>query len=167
VATPTVLFLCTGNTCRSPLAEALARKLWADGSVRFRSAGLQAVAGQPASEGSRSTARELGVDLDDHRARPLGLDLLDGTQWVIAMTRSQLVIFKRRFAGFYTGKIGLLGEPGVDLSATKATPPAEEVDDPIGGTLETYCATGRQIERLLRDWTPVLAGLGRNGEDAP
>ncbi len=148
-----VVFLCTGNTCRSPLAAALAARTWGE-HARFSSAGLQAVAGEPASDGARVVATELGADLSAHRSRPLDATLLSEADWVIGMTRSHAAIFRARHGGQFRGRIGVLGEPGVDLSRHETSATAEEVDDPYGGEVETYRAVAGQIERLLAIWAP-------------
>jgi len=158
VPAATILFICTGNTCRSPLAEAIARRRWGD-RREFASAGLQAVSGQPASEGSALVAAELGADLATHSSQPLDPVLLRRADWVIGMTRSHVAIFRARYGGTYTGRLGLLGQPGVDLAAT-ATVAGEEVADPFGGAADDYRAVGRQIDRLLDGWEPVWFGAG-------
>ena len=152
-----VLFLCTGNTCRSPLAEAMARHTYSGGGVRFMSAGLEAVPGQPASPGSQEIAREYGADLSEHSSRALSHELLVPVDWVIGMTRSHVALFKSRFAGLYDGKIGLLGVPAEDLAWAHGTPSSEEVADPFGGTPMAYGAMGRQVSRLLTGWAEVFA----------
>ncbi len=150
-----VLFFCQGNTCRSPLAEALARKLDRGQGVQFLSAGLHAVAGMPASVGSQSAAEELGVSLASFSSRPLDDDLVAGADWVIGMTWHQVDSFRRRFPDF-AGRTGLIGRPGVDLSASDAAPGGEEVGDPFGGSLETYRAMAAALQRLLEGWRPVF-----------
>lgn len=163
-----VLFVCAGNTCRSPLAEALARREHGEGAVSFGSAGLQAVPGLPASEGSLVLAAEHGIDLSGHRSRPLTAPLLAGVDWVIVMTRGQARGFRAAHPG-YGGRLGLLGLPGVDLAASDPPPAAEEVNDPFGGDLAAYHAMGAQVERLLRGWRPVFeaAAADRAGGAPP
>src|SRR5262245_35938111 len=93
----TVLFVCTGNTCRSPLAEAMCKRLLADrlgcgqndlpsrGFV-IGSAGVATWGGLPASPEAETVARSVGADLSGHVSRPVDTGLLAGATDVIAMT---------------------------------------------------------------------------------
>lgn len=67
-----VLFVCTGNICRSPFAEYYARSVWSDRDVTTSSAGTWAMIGQPATGNMITVGAGHGVDLTPHRARPLG-----------------------------------------------------------------------------------------------
>ncbi len=154
-----ILFLCTGNTCRSPLAEVFAEDFYSAQGLIFASAGLQVTGRLPASSGSLLVATKEGLELESHRSQPIGADLLPDTAWVIGMTRSHAAIFRSRFQGWYDGKVGVLGLPGVDLSSGIFSPSCEEVDDPYEGDEETYEAAGRQIRRLIQQWAPVFSGL--------
>jgi len=160
----TVVFVCTGNTCRSPLAMALARRRWPQG--RFVSAGLQALAGQPAADHARLVAAERGADLEGHRSQGLDATLLHEAAWVIGMTRSHVAMLNRALGDGVPVRIGLLGAPCRDLRG-QPTPDEEEVADPIGGSLETYRTTADQLERLLRGWEDVLGAAGPGREGGP
>ena len=153
-----VVFVCEGNTCRSPLAEVIAGQMFAAGDSCFFSAGLTAVAGDPAAEPTRLTATALGLDLSGHRARPLAAVPLAEVLWVIAMTRSQAARLRAAGVGRAGVRIGVLGAPGLDLADGTPTPACEEVADPWGADLDTYRGTAEQIRRLLEAWTPFLAG---------
>ena len=151
----TVVFVCTGNTCRSPLAMVVARRRWREGPT-FMSAGLQATDGLPAAEPARTVAAERGTSLEDHRSRLLDADLVARADWIIGMTRSHVAQLNAGLRVREDVRIGLLGWPNLDLRGV-ATPDEEEVADPFGGSLETYRTVTDQLERLLADWDESFA----------
>lgn len=156
----TVVFVCTGNTCRSPLAMALARMQW-PATVRVESAGLQAHPGDPATAQALAVARERGADLAAHRSRRLDTGMLGREGWLIGMTRSHVAQLVRHVPVDGPVRLGLLTVPGVDLRGEK-TPEAAEVEDPFGGDVALYRATADQIESLLNAWRPhVVPGEAR------
>lgn len=138
-----ILLVCTGNTCRSPLAEAmLRRKLQERGvdGVTVASAGTGAWDGAPASEGAYLVALEHGLDLSSHRARLLTRELVDGSDLLLTMARHHLARAEQLGA---SGKAHLLGEFAGGEGA------AAEVRDPFGGDLEGYRETYEELDAML------------------
>lgn len=159
-----VLFVCTGNTCRSPMAEALFRRLVADRlgcqpdeidqhGVVVASAGLAAWAGGPASGHAVEIVAEAGADLRNHESQPLTESLVRQADVILTMTASHRAALLAQFpeAG---GRVALL------------SPDRRDVIDPIGGSLETYRTCAGQIREHLVARLDTL-GLPSPGQTGP
>ena len=137
-----ILLVCSGNTCRSPMAEAVLRnKLARDddlAGVVVGSAGTSAWDGTPASEGAYLVALERGLDLSEHRARALTADQVRDADLILTMTEAQA----RRVA-----EVG--GEQKVHVLGEFVGNPegSREVPDPMGGDVADY----REVLALLDD----------------
>ena len=147
-----VLMTCTGNTCRSPLAEALMRselaRHGADGTA-VSSAGTGAWDGAPASEGALLVGLEHDVDLSSHRARLLNRDLVSEADIIFTMSRHQRARVEELGGA---GKVHVLGE------YAGSSGPAAEVADPWGADLAVYRATFSQLEGFVRIAAQRLVG---------
>src|SRR5947209_15332682 len=87
----TILFVCTGNVCRSPMAEGILRlALQGRGDYRVESAGLGAMEGQPPSPYAVQAVRELGIDISKQRSRMLTSELVRQADFIFGMTHSHI-----------------------------------------------------------------------------
>lgn len=138
-----ILLVCTGNTCRSPMAEVMLRQALAErgaDGVTVSSAGTGAWDGAPVSEGGYLVALEHDLDLSAHRARLLTRDSVQEADLILTMSRSH----RARVADLGGGaKSFLLGE------YAGRTGSAAEVRDPFGGDIEGYRQTFGELDELL------------------
>ncbi len=139
-----LLFVCTGNTCRSPLAEAIARRIAEStgADVEVGSAGTGTVDGAPASDAARAVAREAGLDLDAHAARLLRRSMVQEADLVLVMNERQRE-FIRVLAPEALDRVHRLRE-----YATRGER-ADDVDDPFGGDAARYRRTLNELRELV------------------
>jgi protein-tyrosine phosphatase len=150
-----IAFVCTGNTCRSPMAEGLARKLLAErlsvrgdelGQFGFElcSLGVQAASGQPASKHALVVMKEQGVDLSGHESRAAAAEDLSRFEHVYCMTRG------------HRAALAAALPPGKDRNVELLDPAGRDIPDPIGGPREDYERAAEAIaaclQQRLDDW---------------
>lgn len=130
---PNVLMICTGNTCRSPLAQVLLKKQHPDWEVL--SAGVMAEVGSPAATHSRELARQLGMDLEAHRAQNVTSQLVDWADQIFCMTQAHLQSLIRTFP----------------QAAPKARTLGADISDPVGQSMAAYQRCAEQLSEALRE----------------
>jgi tRNA threonylcarbamoyl adenosine modification protein (Sua5/YciO/YrdC/YwlC family) len=147
MATRTILFVCSGNTCRSPMAAGLAEKMLAQREgcriadlpgrfIQVLSAGTLGLEGVGATEEAMAAAADLGSDIREHLSRKLTSELIQSADVVFCMSRGHLAEVVR-MAPSAAGKAFLLDPEG-------------DISDPIGGDAQTYAQVAGRIAECLR-----------------
>lgn len=138
-----ILFVCSGNTCRSPLAEAIARRMFAVASradVDVSSAGTQARDGSSASDGAILVGIERGLDLSTYRSRMITPEIIAENDLILVMSLQHIERIKE-----------LNPNANVHLLAGYASGEQEgrTIQDPFGGDLDSYRETADDLELEL------------------
>ncbi len=143
-----ILFVCTGNTCRSPMAEAFARKYVAQAlnihpkqlpnyKINITSAGTYAFPGSPASENAILVMRKYDLDISSHRSKPLTTDLLNESDFIFTMTKMHKD-FIIKLAPHTQNRVKSLYN--------------SDIPDPIGGSVNDYLKVAQTIEQAVKTW---------------
>lgn len=154
----TILFVCTGNVCRSPMAEGILRyALQGRGDYRVISAGLGAIEGQPPSPYAVQAVRELGIDISTQRSRMLSPELVQQADYIFGMTHSHIDTVMLLYPQA-AEKTFLLREFDETLDLFE-----KDISDPIGGSYDVYLNCRDQIEQGIAS----LLGFLEQAEGAP
>ncbi len=174
-----ILLVCTGNTCRSPMAEAMLREMARQRQVELevRSAGVAALDGQPISAHAAEALRKRNVPLPAGGASSLKEDGAGWADLILTMTvRHKQALLSRfpdaagktytlkEYAYLHTAAGGSGSGTGEGEGADAANPPDLDIADPFGGSLELYEQSADEISRALER---VLDRLVASGEVAP
>jgi len=147
----TVLFVCTGNVCRSPMAEGLFRHaVQGRGLYRVWSAGLGAVDGQPPSTHAVQAMTDLGIDISRQRSRVLTADMVRQADFIFGMTHGHVDTLTLLHPGAVE-KTFLLREFDDSLGMFE-----KDIADPIGGTFPMYVQCREQIARGIQSVLPFI-----------
>ena len=151
---PSVLFVCTANICRSPMAVALFRSVLAENGIdpsgwRIESAGTWAPKGQPAAPEMVEILTARGLKITKHRSRVVTKELLDHFPLILTMEAGHKEALLAEFRSL-KGNVYLLSEMAAENGP---------VEDPTGGPPEAYIKTADEIERLLRLGLPRIIEL--------
>jgi protein-tyrosine-phosphatase len=148
-----IVFVCTGNICRSPMAEYMLRARMKESSDwKIASAGLAACPGLPASAAAVHVLARDGIDLSSHRSRALDRSLVDAADVLVVMTAAHSDQIRMLFPQAM-GQVFLL---------TSFCEHGGDVPDPIGSSVDAYVRTRDLIDRALPDLVSFLEALHIN-----
>ncbi|RLC97603.1 MAG: low molecular weight protein arginine phosphatase [Chloroflexi bacterium] len=150
---PVILIVCTGNICRSPMAEVLLQARLARDEARqnwqVKSAGVWTTDGCPASDHAIAEMARRGLDLRHHCSRNVTRQMVTEAALVLTMTQSHAEALSAAFPE-HIHKVHLLSE---------MSGPAYSIRDPYGGTRQEYAYTAKELEQLIENGYERIVAL--------
>ena len=136
-----ILFVCTGNTCRSPMAEVLAKSIFETHGIiaTIYSAGVSTGDGYPASENAVLAMQEQDLDLQTHKSKQISREILNNAHLVLTMTQGHLNV------------VQTICPQSNAFTLSEYAMRSGDVSDPYGGNLQTYRNCALQIRQLIWD----------------
>lgn len=154
---PSILFVCTANVCRSPMASAIFQRQleesFPDEIWRVESAGTWAIDGMAVAIGSTQIMRSRGLDISGHRARNISAELLAEFDLILTMENGHKEALRAEFPQ-YAARIYLLSEMAGF---------SHDINDPIGGPLSDFEATAKELTELLVQGIERIKSLATMG----
>lgn len=133
-----IVFICTGNTCRSPMAEGLLKHFSEDKKIKVSSRGLMVFSQIPANNSAIFVMNEQGVDITNHISKPFDKDELEDNTLVLTMThRHKTVLTQHGFNGDVYSIKEFIGEQG-------------DVNDPYGGDIYSYRSCANELSLIIK-----------------
>lgn len=162
-----VLFVCTGNTCRSPMAEGILKSALEDkgvGNLEVSSAGTHGLQDAPASLFAREVAGDRNIDLSGHRSRRLTAGMIDDADLILAMSQEHLDFISRIDRRVEDRTFLLKTFPRAHSASNKGRNGGVlSIEDPIGGSLDDYERGFTEIEKEIKRILPKLLSSAKAG----
>lgn len=150
-----ILFICSGNTCRSSMAEALFKHILEREGLASRynvsSAGTSAFPGMPASYNAIEALRQIGIDLSFHSSSAVTKEAVDNAELILTMTANHKKYLQQRYAEA-AGKIFTLKEYAEGKDG--------DIEDPFGGDIDTYICCRDKLMDTLNNLVAKLKSKG-------